>query len=57
MRHIDLYFTGGGGMMGYWFGETGVFAWLPGTGDAGRDVAVVWTIRSLLFLDKGGIAL
>jgi hypothetical protein len=32
---VDLYLGGGGGLVGYWFSELGVFFWARGTGDAG----------------------
>lgn len=32
---VDLFFGGGGGLVGYWFAETGVFFWARGAGDAG----------------------
>lgn len=35
VARTDLFFGGGGGRMGYWFGEVGVFAWVTGNGDAG----------------------
>lgn len=31
----DLFFGGGGGLVGYWFSEVGVFFWARGDGDAG----------------------
>jgi len=35
VARTDLFLGGGGGRMGYWFGEIGVFAWVKGNGDAG----------------------
>jgi hypothetical protein len=32
---IDLFMAGGGGQMGYAFGEIGIFVWILGKGDAG----------------------
>jgi len=32
---VDLFLGGGGGLVGYWFSEIGVFFWARGHGDAG----------------------
>lgn len=32
---VNLFFGGGGGLVGYWFSEAGVFFWARGHGDAG----------------------
>ncbi|NOZ88271.1 MAG: hypothetical protein GXP49_18830 [Deltaproteobacteria bacterium] len=31
----DLFLSGGGGLVGYWFAEFGVFTWITGNGDIG----------------------
>jgi len=51
---IDLFLSGGGGRMGYAFGEIGIFAWITGKGDAGSwglsaaaGGAGIWTEKKL----------
>jgi hypothetical protein len=43
---VDMFLGGGGGFVGYGFGEVGVFVWARGNGDAG----------SLGFTAAGGVA-
>jgi hypothetical protein len=43
---VDMFLGGGGGLVGYGFGEVGVFVWARGNGDAG----------SLGFTAAGGVA-
>ncbi len=54
----DLFLGGGGGRMGYAFGEVGVFTWIKGNGDSGSfgvstsaGGAGVWGVRKREYAD------
>jgi hypothetical protein len=54
-----LFLEGGGGVMGYGFGDVGVFTWVRGSGDAGSvgisalaGGAGVWGVRQRTFTDQ-----
>jgi hypothetical protein len=56
-----LFVEGGGGLMGYGFGDVGVFTWVRGAGDAGSvgisalaGGAGVWGVRSRKVPDGAG---
>jgi hypothetical protein len=56
-----MFLEGGGGVMGYGFGDLGVFTWVRGSGDAGSvgicalaGAAGVWGVRKKTVTPAGG---